>query len=250
MSKTVLGLALGVVFAPVLCAAAEKGDVQKKDLDRDPNLVAWWKFDQGDGEVVKDSSKGRHDGRLMGGLSLARDAVAGKQGKALRFDGKQGFVEIPKYKGVCGTRPRAVAAWIKTKRPRGRIIQWGGEDFGQAWTFGFVRGHVGVTPRGGYLYMNAEIDDDEWHHVGVVVGEAELPNLHDDVVLYLDGEPAEIHDIGLLDLWPVETGEEMDVRIGAGFQGVIDDVRIYDRALSDEEMKALFVKSGGKPQDD
>ena len=35
---------------------------------------------------------------------------------------------------------------------------------------------------------------------------AELPNLHDDVTLYLDGAPAEIHDIGLLDLWPIQTG--------------------------------------------
>jgi len=40
------------------------------------------------------------------------------------------------------------------------------------------------------------------------------PNLHDDVKLCKDGAPAEIDDIGLLDLWPVETGESQDVRIG------------------------------------
>ena len=77
--------------------------------------------------------------------------------------------------------------------------------------------------------------------------EAEAPNLHDHVKLYQDGEPAVIHDIGLLDLWPLETGGELDLRIGRRFNGLIDDVRVYDRALSIEEIQALFnVKSKSK----
>ncbi len=89
--------------------------------------------------------------------------------------------------------------------------------------------------------MNDTISDDKWHHVAVVVEEADLPNLHDDVKLYLDGKPAEIHDIGLLDLWPIETGKELDVKIGRGFRGAIDEVRLYDRALTKQEMKDLFA---------
>ncbi|MFH1715798.1 MAG: LamG-like jellyroll fold domain-containing protein, partial [Planctomycetota bacterium] len=77
--------------------------------------------------------------------------------------------------------------------------------------------------------------------------EAELPNLHDDVKLYKDGNLAVIHDIGLLDLWPIETGDELDVRIGRQFKGLIDDVRIYDRALSEDEMKALFTLQSDRP---
>ena len=119
-------------------------------------------------------------------------------------------------------------------------MSWGEEDFGKMWMFKFVRGRLGVVPDGGYFYMNDPVNDDEWHYVAVVVEEAKLPNLHDDVKLYLDGGLAKIHDIGLLDLWPIETGKELDVRIGRGFQGLIDEVRIYDRALSKEEMKELF----------
>jgi hypothetical protein len=95
--------------------------------------------------------------------------------------------------------------------------------------------------------MNEEVDDDEWHHVAAVVQEAELPNLHDDVTLYLDGEVAEIHDIGLLDLWPLETGNDLNVRIGQGFKGLLDDLRIYSRALSDEEIKVLFTLKSHLP---
>jgi len=79
-----------------------------------------------------------------------------------------------------------------------------------------------------------------------VVVEAERPNLHDHVKLYKDGEPAAIHDIGLLDLWPINTGEALDVRMGRGFNGLIDDVRIYDRPLSGDEIKALVTKKTSK----
>ena len=95
--------------------------------------------------------------------------------------------------------------------------------------------------------MNDAIHDNKWHHVAVVVKEAELPNLYDDVTLYKDGEIAEIHDIGLLDLWPIDTGKDIDVRIGRQFTGLLDDVRLYDRALSDEEVKALFQLKSNKP---
>ncbi len=91
--------------------------------------------------------------------------------------------------------------------------------------------------------MKAPVNDDRWHHVAVVVREASPPNLHDDVKLFLDGELAEIDDIGLLDLWPIDTGEKQDVTIGRRFKGAIDDLRIYNRPLSEDEIKALFKQA-------
>ena len=117
------------------------------------------------------------------------------------------------------------------------------------WIYRFIRGRLGVTPHGGYYYINDPIHDDKWHHVAVVVVEAELPNLHDDVRLYKDGTLAEIHDIGLLDLWPIETGNDLNVTIGRGLKGLVDDVRIYDRPLSEEEIKAIFTLKSNRPLD-
>ncbi len=218
------------------CVAA--GMASPSGLDTDPHLVGWWKLDDGEGKTVSDSSGKGRNGTLQG----EGEWVAGRDGKALQLDGKKGFVEIAGYKGISGTQPRTVAAWVRTKASRGEILAWGLNDAGKMWTFGFVRGRVGVTPKGGYLYMNEEIHDGEWHHVAAVLTGGDPPNLHDDVKLYLDGEPAAIHDIGLLDLWPIETGSEMDVQIGRGFNGCLDDVRLYDRALSKDEINALFGK--------
>jgi hypothetical protein len=228
-----------------------KPTVQENDkqitLDNEPNLVGFWKFDEVSGRTAVDSSEYSRNGLLKGGLSFDKHSVSGRVGKALRLGGDDHYVQITRYKGVAGTRARTVAAWIKTTNDDGEIISWGSDDYGQMWIFGFVRGSIGVTPNGGYLYMNDEVHDNEWHHVAAVVQDAELPNLHDDVKLYKDGAPAEIHDIGLLDLWPIETGSDLDVTIGREFEGLIDDVRIYDRALSDEQIKALFKLQSGRP---
>ena len=219
-------------------------------LDTDPNLAGWWTFDEAADKTTPDSSKHKRDGVLKGGLSFDKNSAEGKVGKALKFDGRDGYVEITKYKGIAGTRPRTVAAWIKTTESQGEIVSWGANEYGQMWTFGFIRGRVGVTPNGGYLYMNAETHDDKWHHVAVVVEQAELPNLHDNVKLYKDGTRAEIHDIGMLDLWPIETGSDLDVTLGRKFKGLIDDVRIYNRALSEDQINLLFKLEGNRPLPD
>jgi len=218
-------------------APAEKD--QQASLDSDSSLVGWWKLDEVADKNAADSSKQHQNGTLDGDLSFQKNSVPGRLGKALKFDGK-GSVVVTGYKGISGTHPRTVAVWIKTKESRGNVVTWGENDFGKMWIFGFIRGHVGVTPSGGYLYINERINDDQWHHVAAVVNKGDPPNLHDNVNLYVDGAPAAIHNIGLLDLWPVDTGSEADVRIGDRFKGEIDDVRIYDRALSVDEVNALF----------
>ncbi len=240
-----LMLALFALALPGALAAANGG--KPVTLDADPNLVGWWKFDETTGSIAADSSGHQRDGTLKGDLSFDKGSAPGKAGKALRFDAKDAVIEIKDYQGIGGTRPRTVAAWIKTASSRGEIVSWGKEDFGQMFTVGYLRGRAGITPRGGYLYMNAETHNDQWHHIAVVVQKAELPNLHDDVKLYLDGAPAEIHDIGLLDLWPIQTGQELPVRIGRGFTGLLDDLRFYDRVLSEEEVNALFKLQANQP---
>ncbi len=238
---------LGLEIAAVGRAAPAPAEQPKvANLDTDAHLVGWWKFDDAPGATAADSSKQGRNGTLQGGLSFDKDSAPGRMGKALKFDGKEGFVQVTGYKGIGGTAPRTVCAWIRTKAAGGEILSWGQRDFGKMWTFCFIRGRVGVTPKGGYLYMGDATNDDAWHHVAAVVEEAARPNLHDNVKLYKDGEPAKIDDIGLLDLWPIETGSEQDVRIGWKFSGLLDDVRIYDRALSEDEIKALWRQGGGK----
>jgi len=226
---------------------AVAADKETPTLDKDPHLAGWWKLNETSGKTAADSSRHNRKGTLKEDLSFDEGSVPGKIGKALKLGGEGGYVEIAKYKGIVGTKPRTVMAWVKTTTSRGQVISWGADDFGQMFTFCFIRGRLGIRPNGGYYYMNDPVHDDQWHHVAAVIKDAELPNLHDDAVLYLDGVVAEIHDIGLLDLWPIDTGSDLDVTIGDGFRGLMDDIRIYDRALSNEEMMALFKLQSDRP---
>ena len=221
-----------------IAAAAEPANTT--NLDADPHLMGWWKFDDASGTVAADSSKHGRKGQLVGDMTFDKNSGPGRIGKALNLDGRDDLVRITDYKGVTGTAPRTISVWIKTDAANGEIVSWGKDDFGQMWIMRFIRRHVGVTPNGGYYYMADDVHDDAWHHVAAVVRKAELPNLHDDVTVYLDGKIAEVHRIGLLDLWPIETGAELEVAIGKRFKGSIDDLRIYSRALSDEEIQTLF----------
>ncbi len=235
----------------VLCAAsvllaASLSAGEAATLDTDPHLMAWWKFDETEGTKAADASAHARHGVLEGGLTFAKGSVEGRVGKALQF-GAGGVVRIPGYKGVTGTQARTVAAWIKTTRPQGELCSWGAEEFGAKWVFGHIRGRVGVSPHGGYYYMNPETHDGKWHHVVIVLAAAETPNLHDHAKVYKDGAPAQVHDIGLLDLWPIKTGDQLEVRIGNRFEGAIDDLRVYDRPLADDEVKALFELKSDKP---
>jgi hypothetical protein len=213
-------------------------------LNNDPHLVGWWKFDETTGKNAADSSGKNHHGTLEGGASFDTLSTSGRIGGAIKFEGKDDCIRIAGWKGVCGQKARTIAAWIKASAPSGAIISWGTEEPGKMWTFGYVRGRIGVVPKGGYYYMKAETHDDTWHHVAVVLQEASPPNLHDHVKLFKDGEPAEVHDIGLLDLWPIDTGDKLDVVIGKRFKGLIDDLRVYDRVLSEDEINALFKMQG------
>lgn len=237
------GLAAVLFFILAIGAPAQTAP----SLDTDPHLVGWWKFDEVAGTKAADSSKQAHHGTLEGQLSFDTHSAPGRLGQALKLDGNADGVRITGYKGVTGPQARTVAAWIKTPVASGTIVSWGFDDHGQMWNFTHVRGRIGVTPKGGYLYMKAATRDDAWHHVAVVVQEASPPNLHDHVKLFRDGELAEIDDIGLLDLWPIETGDKLDVTIGRQFKGLIDDLRIYDRPLSEDEVKALFKLAGNQP---
>jgi len=237
-----LGAVSGAVRAPNP-APAGKGD--RASLDTDPHLVGWWKLDDVSGKIAADSSKHGHNGTLMDGLSFEKDSVPGRIGKALQLGGRGGYIEITGYKGVTGTRPRTLAAWVKTASPGGEIMSWGVDEPGKMWTFRIVGTGIYVDPKGGYLYTNTKVHDDVWHHVAAVVEEADPPTLQ-KVKLYKDGELEKLHDIGLLDLYPIDTGSGVDVRIGRGFKGLMDDVRVYDRALSPEEIRNLATVSGGK----
>ena len=98
-----------------------------------------------------------------------------------------------------------------------------------------------VKVEGGNIFGSTVITDDQWHHVAVTL---DADSDISDAKLYVDGNEEEISSYVP---FAVNTGDFFDVRIGhydnvydLYFDGLIDDVRIYDRVLTPAEIDELF----------
>ena len=200
----------------------------------DMSLAGYWMMDETGGGLLSDSSGYGRDGVLVNMDETAW--VEGRAGNGLEFDGIDDRVEITGYKGIAGGHSRTVCAWIKTTTS-GRIVHWGPLGPGVRWRMVVdSAGHLRQEVGGGAIVGSTPVGDGEWHHVAVVVEEDGSPNIN-EVRLYVDGSP-DGPSFNESDR-AIDTETWADVRIGELFNGAIDEVRIYDRALSAEEIDEL-----------
>jgi hypothetical protein len=207
----------------------------------DPGTAGLQAQYQFEGNANDSSGKGRN-----GSLQGAPTFVAGKAGQAISLNGTADYVNLDGYKGVLADaagvqQAFTLCAWIKTATNNRDIIAWGTNAGGQRMNFrldpvlrvehgaGNIRGTNGPS-----------LIDDEWHHVAATVPQGGRIM---DVLLYVDGANVTPPSTttAAFNLQP-----NIDVVIGQGgtqgsrfFLGLIDDVRIYDRALSSEEIAWL-----------
>jgi hypothetical protein len=147
-----------------------------------------------------------------------------------------------------GKDPYTVTAWIRTRRggtivakapAKGEWVEQGKSIFVEDGKLSYDIGWVGcVNSRRG-------VGDGKWHHVAVVGRPADV-RLH----FYIDGR---LDTTGRLDAqpdakeWPTKIGYTSN-DFGGAFRGELDEVRIYNRALPADRVKALFEK--GAPESD
>ena len=145
--------------------------------------------------------------------------------------------------------PFTLAAWIKPMQPKGAIVtrvenHWEGTGYGLYIVDGKLRFHYTFrwSDLGVRLETKAPLRLNEWQHVSVTYdGGMYAKGIH----LYVDGTDQPLNVIFDQNLWPVE--KKMPFRIGAGagltYQGGIQQVRVWKRALSSREASTLAVRA-------
>lgn len=220
--------------------AADRSGSSSQDLTR--GLVGHWTFDDGEGTMARDVSGGGNHGTVMGGAKWSKGIIGG----ALEFDGMDDFVSIPNETAFDITGSITVSAWIRvesfTKSWQAIVTKgdraWRLHRASSRKSVGFACSDLSRNQTGDLL-GNKDVADGGWHHAAGV----------------LDGTKMSIYVDGALDASaessPNISVNDYSVLIGANaqasgrlFHGTIDDVRIYDRALSVDELRAL-VKAGG-----
>jgi hypothetical protein len=201
-------------------------------------LVGHWRLDDGSGTITADSSGYGNDGTLQGNPQWVTGMING----ALEFDGTGDYVEVPDDESLHLWERFTLAAWIYQVESRSsRII----DKIGAGTANGpHLDTHPGTKLRccaGTCISTDTDHTLEEWHHVAVTFDEG-------DVKLYVDGS---IEGEGIAPS-PL-AGNNLPLRIGADsdgqslFHGLIDDVRVYNMALTEAEILAAMEGSKGYP---
>ena len=202
-------------------------------------LVAWWKLDETEGNEAGDSSGNNFVGKLVGDPQW--QPSGGKVDGALLFDGDGDYVDLGTKPAFDLTDDITVMAWVKvTSFDKGwQAIVTKGDS---AWRLARESDEDGIQLGTG-LYMHnlqvvrgtVSVNDGNWHHVaGVRSGQR--------MCLYVDGRlDAAGHASGKIPTndWVVCIGENSERR-GREWNGLIDDVRIYNCAFSEADMAAFY----------
>jgi hypothetical protein len=229
-----IALVLAVIAASIYCVNAAEAQAFVTD-----GLIGFWTLDESDidGDTVKDVF-GDTDGTIVGDP----ETVAGQIEEGMKFDGVEDRVEIPKSLMV-GLESFTIECWFNYENSSNWRWMVGG---GPEWNYGLgmciysgsniVRYHL-KTDKGSFYSGNGttSLNPGDWYHIAYTYDGK-------TVTSYVDGE---------LDFLQLLSGvvqiDPTTLAIGAGywnnseyFVGIIDEVRIYDRALTEDEVKRNY----------
>ncbi|MEA1999401.1 MAG: LamG-like jellyroll fold domain-containing protein, partial [Euryarchaeota archaeon] len=242
-----IGIVVWVLL--VIAFVGLSGGVQAQS---DDGLVAEWHFDEGSGCVLKDSSGNGDDGVIYGATW-----VDGKFGKALSFDGVDDYISlgVNNMGGVLGKGSSVftISGWIYPSTLGSSSSNHGTRNviLARASNRNNDNFELGISNSGNLdLYIDENNDDitktfgsseittKSWHFFSVAFNSG-------SVDIYLD----ENHYISSFAGASLDSASGSPLTIGATmhskifFNGVIDEICIYNRALTAEEIKSLYQKS-------
>jgi hypothetical protein len=209
-----------------------------------PNAIAWWPGDDNTTEILHGN-----DGTLMGGATYCD----GKVDRGFHLVNAADYVEVPHDPNGrldFGEGDLTVDAWINTQGTSSSALtivdkRGGTNDNPIGYAMFIYQGKLGFQLGDGQLFLNhvgvfAHLNDGNWYHVAVTVDR----NSTTGGKMYIDGQLDDTFD-------PTtrsgNTSNSSDLLIGqrifqtpVAFDGCIDEVELFDRALSEPEIKSIF----------
>lgn len=237
MNKSVLGLAIVIVFVSLAIPAGafpEAGLVLHLSFDKDTVQ----------GDTVRDLSQEGNDAIIHGDAELD----AGKFGEAISFDGVDDFVEVPLTDSIKFTEGSTFSAqaWVRTEDSPTQndgilgnykqstdalwMLSVSGDDAALRGKMGFSVRDVGRSHSAGVRSPDF-LNDGQWHHLAGVRDQAQKK-----VRFYVDGVLIDEVDDQTED---INSGQSVWIgeHLSRFYMGLIDDVKIWNRALSANEIE-------------
>jgi hypothetical protein len=210
----------------------------KNLINQAQGLVGYWSFDEGSGNIARDYSGNGNNGTLYNfNFTATSGWVDGKVGKALSFDGVDDYVTIGKNDSIF---PNTFLSWIVWIKPNyyslNGVILWD-DDTQAGGDRGIELKNSGRIGAGDVFndLSNSIINLNQWYFIVYTSNSSNR-------IIYINGNLDKTFSGSL----PDHTNRSF-LSVGSGhngyrgyFNGLIDEVRVYNRALSDSEIKALY----------
>lgn len=202
--------------------------------------VGMWLLDEDRGDVAKDSSGGKNDGTLKNNPKW----VEGKFDGALQFNGSA-YVDCGRGENLSITKTITVQAWVEFGgSPSSAIIisKYGKSGSGLSYML-VINGDGGAPGKAswylsGWRHFKTPINDSDWHHLAATVSSEGMD-------LYVDGKLdtalGGVSSISASDS-TVTIGAPNSNGWGTGFNGLIDEVAVFNVALLEEDILTLMKK--------
>jgi len=205
---------------------------------RDDSCVLHLPMNEGEGSVVYDHSRYGNNGQIVGA-----NWTQGKFGKALSFDGSDDYVGVPDSASLkFGEDSFSITLWLKMAEEQPAsyphfISKWSGSiGFFAFPTEGEgcnIRVRVNSAVK---TFQNTQLDDYKWHFITIVVER----DVAEKVYVYKDAVKSST-ELDISEVGSVDNTNSLLISKVDGFAGTMDEVRIYNRALSEEEIKSLYL---------
>lgn len=203
-------------------------------------MADWW---QGEGNA--NDSEGVNNGTLVGGVSF----IPGEVGQAFLFDGSSGYVSIPDSTSLDSFVTNiTIELWLQVNQTTPNS-DWRGivSKGNTSWRLQGVQGSGTIDFAANGLSTDLQgtrnVNDGQWHHVAAVYDST-------NIYLYIDGTlDVSTPATGLItqNSFPVCLGENPDAPLPYYFNGAEDEVTLYNRALSSQEIQTIYqAGSAGK----
>ncbi len=210
-------------------------------------LIDRWKFDLGSGTSAADSASGNHTGTLNDGVTWGTGKI-GAHDTVYDYMSSQ-YTDVGTV-GTGGLSAMTVCAWVKSTGDTGNYQNVIGAFDGTTGWMIHIRDSVNTLillgDGGAYYYGGPTVIDDTWHHIALVF-DGTLTGDSNRLKLYVDGTQITSLTAGgsaIPATVPTPSGETFQIGalkdIGRYFYGGIDDVRIYNRALSGAEITTVY----------
>ncbi len=209
----------------------------------DPNivdgLIGYWKFDEGVGSIAHDSSGNNNHGNIIGS-----SWVPGLYGYAFNFDGNDDYIVVPYTATLNDYPPISVSCWFKFFEFDSNAIIIANK--GETWCISINDNHqLEFEGFNSYIHhvTNQILDTDQWYHLVFTYD-------GNQVKVFFNGVEDFNEIIGptsLYDAYPLILGGNSPNPYAIGtdgkpylFTGMLDEFRIYNRVLSQEDIQFLY----------